>query len=122
MIIKRFDDDFSVCKVSDLSEIDFSDRFCFLGKTDNELSVVCHTEKAPDNAISRDDDWKMFRLEGTLEFSLVGILADISAILAQNKISIFAVSTYKTDYILTKAQNFEKALECLAANEYKIVR
>ncbi|MBQ6529664.1 MAG: ACT domain-containing protein, partial [Clostridia bacterium] len=59
-------------------------------------------------------------IEGTLDFSLIGILAKISAILADNKIGIFVVSTYNTDYVLTKAENFEKAVTLLKENGYKI--
>ena len=61
------------------------------------------------------------RIEDTLDFSLIGILAKISAILADNKIGIFVVSTYNTDYILTKAENFEKAISLLSDNGYEII-
>lgn len=55
-----------------------------------------------------------------LDFSLIGILSGISTILADNKIGIFAVSTYNTDYILVKEENFIKALEVLAKEGYEI--
>jgi hypothetical protein len=64
----------------------------------------------PDNTIDRDDGWKAFRIVGVLDFSLIGILAKISRILATNEIGIFAVSTYNTDYILTKEENFNKSI------------
>ena len=54
-------------------------------------------------------------------FSLIGILAKISGILAENGISIFALSTYNTDYVLVKAENFEKALQALSAEGFTIV-
>ena len=56
-----------------------------------------------------------------LDFSLIGILSKLSGILAENKIGIFAVSTYNTDYILVKEENFEKALDILAAEGYTVV-
>jgi hypothetical protein len=59
-----------------------------------------------------------FRIEGTLDFSLIGILADISKVLAQGKVGIFAISTYNTDYILTKSENFERAICLLQAAGY----
>ena len=121
MEIKRFDYDFSVCKVKDISAVDFSQEYCFIGKTDEELSVVCLTNRAPEETLERDDGWKAFRIQGVLDFSLIGILAEISAILAENKIGIFAISTYNTDYILTKAENYEKALNTLKITGYKIV-
>ncbi len=121
MEIKRFDYDFSVCKVKDISAVDFSQEYCFIGKTDEELSVVCLTNRAPEETLERDDGWKAFRIQGVLDFSLIGILAEISTILAENKIGIFAISTYNTDYILTKAENYEKALNTLKTAGYKIV-
>lgn len=61
-----------------------------------------------------------YRIEGVLDFSLIGILAKISTCLAENDIGIFAISTFNTDYILTKAENFEKAVKTLEAQGYKI--
>ena len=61
-----------------------------------------------------------YRIEGILDFSLIGILAKISTCLAENGIGIFAISTFNTDYILTKAENFEKAVKTLEAEGYKI--
>ena len=68
-----------------------------------------------------DDGWKGFRIQGVLDFSLIGTLSKISGILADNKIGIFAVSTYNTDYILVKKENFERALEVLASEGYIVV-
>ena len=56
-----------------------------------------------------------------MNFSLIGILSKISGLLAENKIGIFAVSTFNTDYILTKKENFEKALSVLKDARYKII-
>jgi hypothetical protein len=103
----------SVCKVEDYSQIDISRPFCFTGCTDEENSLVCQTDMVPQNATERDDGWRVFRIVGVLDFSLIGILARISEILAKNGIGLFAVSTYNTDYILTKEENFNKALEVL---------
>lgn len=121
MEIKKIDYDFSVCKVRDFSLIDLTDEFCFIGKTDEENSLVCITEKVPENCLERDDQWKGFRIQGMLDFSLIGILSRISALLAENKIGIFAVSTYNTDYIFTKAENYEKALGVLEKAGYQVV-
>ena len=82
-------------------------------KTDEEKSLVCLTEDVPDNTIEREDGWKAFRIEGILDFSLIGILSQISALLAENEIGIFAISTYNTDYILVKEKNYLKAKELL---------
>ena len=68
-----------------------------------------------------EDGWRAFRIQGVLDFSLIGILADISRILAENKIGIFAISTFNTDYILTKEENYQKALDVLSRAGYTIV-
>ena len=120
MELKIINQDFSICKVEDLSQIDYSDKFCFISKTDEELSLVCNTNLVPKNAIECDDGWKAFRIQGVLDFSLIGILSKISTLLAENKIGIFAVSTYNTDYILTKEENFNKSIKVLELNGYLI--
>ena len=121
MKIKKIDYNFSVCKVEDYSKINFDSEFYFIGRTDRENSLVCITEDVPDNTTVRDDGWKAFRIEGILDFSLVGILSKISTLLADNDIGIFAVSTYNTDYILTKKENHHKALNVLADAGYEVV-
>lgn len=118
--IKKIKYNFTVCKVPNLSSVDFSKKFTFLSKTDEEISLVCPTEKVPSETISREDDYKAFRIEGILDFSLIGILSKISTILATNKISIFAVSTFNTDYIFVKKENFKKALLLLSKNGFEI--
>lgn len=121
MEIKKLRQDFSVCKVIDYSFVNVNAEYCFIGKTDEENSLVCMTSDVPPNVIQRDDGWKGFRIQGILDFSLVGILAKIAEILAENGISIFAVSTYNTDYVLTKKENYQKALDILGCSGYEIV-
>ena len=121
MELKRIEYDLTVCKVKDISDIDMTANFYFIGKTDEELSLVCKTEDVPAETIERDDGWKGFRIQGILDFSLIGILSKLSGILAEHKIGIFAVSTYNTDYILVKKENFNRALEILVSEGYTIV-
>lgn len=121
MKLKIIDADFSVCKVADYSKVNPDAPFCFAGKTDEENSLVCRTEDVPDNATKRDDGWKAFRIEGILDFSLIGILSEISGILADNKIGIFAVSTFNTDYVLTRKENFDRAVASLKNAGYEII-
>lgn len=121
MDIKTIGADFTVCKLENLSAVDFSSEFCFIGKTDEELSFVCPTENMPDGATEREDGWKAFRLQGILDFSLIGILSKVAGLLADNGISIFAVSTFNTDYILVKAEHYGKALELLANAGNRII-
>ena len=111
----------TVCKVADLSEVDLSAGFYFIGKTDEELSLVCRTEDTPAGAAVREDGWRGFRVRGILDFSLTGILSRLSGILAEQEIGIFAVSTYNTDYILVKGGDFERALDVLRDDGYAVV-
>ena len=120
MKLKAIEHDFTVCKVRDISQVDFNDEFCFLGKTDEEISLVCRSEKTPLNTVEREDGWKAFRIEGILDFSLVGILCRISAVMAENEIGIFALSTFNTDYVLVKKHNFERAVNALRGAGYEV--
>ena len=120
--IEPLEPELSVCKVEDYSQIDICQPFCFTGSTDEEFSLVCPTEMVPANTTERDDGWRAFRIVGVLDFSLIGILAGISLVLAENKIGLFAVSTFNTDYILTKEEHFERALDVLRNAGYIIKR
>jgi hypothetical protein len=121
VVIEVIKQEFSVCKVPDISKIAFSDEFYFVGKTDEELSFVCNSKNVPQTATKCDDGWKAFRIQGVSDFSLIGILSKILEILATEKIGIFAISTYNTDYILTKNENFERALSALKSAGYDII-
>ena len=121
MELKRLPYELTVCKLESLADVELGGQLFFIGKTEDELSLVCETSAVPARTIAREDGWKGFRIQGTLDFSLVGILAKISAVLAQNDIGIFAVSTYDTDYILVKAGDFDAAADTLAAAGYGIV-
>ena len=120
MELKILPYDLTVCKVMDIADIDINKDFFFIGKTDEEISLVCKTEDMPKTMIESDNGWRGFRIQGVLDFSLIGILAKLSDILAENNIGIFAVSTYNTDYILVKKENFKRALVALADAGYDI--
>ena len=121
MELKIIDNKLTVCKVADISAIDLTADFFFIGKTDEELSLVCRTADTPSKTIERDDGWRGFRIQGSLDFSLIGILSKLSGILAEHKIGIFTVSTYNTDYILVKEENLARALEALSSEGYSFV-
>lgn len=121
MRIKKIDRDFSVCRVAEYTLVNLNADYCFIEKTEEENSLVCMTEDVPANTTEREDGWKAFRIEGVLDFSLIGILAGIAGVLAEHGISIFAVSTYNTDYVLIKRESYGKALEILGGAGYEIV-
>ena len=111
---------FSVCKVADYSGIDLARPFVFTGSTDAEKSLVCPTALVPENTLEREDGWKGFRVRGVLDFSLIGILAGITDVLAKAEVGVFVVSTYNTDYVFTRETQFEKAMLALKAAGYTI--
>lgn len=121
MKLKKLDYDLTVCKVASVAEIDLNGEFFFIGKTNEEISLVCRTQDTPPHTTEREDGWRGYYIEGVLDFSLIGILSKLSGILAENGIGIFAVSTYNTDHILVKKENFQKALDVLSAAGYDVV-
>lgn len=96
-----------------------SSFFC-ITKTDEELSVVC-----PASAVEGDcdveTDWKAFKVKGMLDFGLTGILASIATPLADSNISLFAISTYNTDYVLVKEAKLQQAIDVLSQSGFTIL-
>ncbi|MCI8335184.1 MAG: ACT domain-containing protein [Lachnospiraceae bacterium] len=121
MELKRIGGEFTVCRLLDVSGIDLELEYCFWAKTDEEISLVCRTEDVPEHTLKREEGWRAFRIQGELDFSLIGILAGISSLLAKEKIGIFVISTYRTDYVLVKKEQYEKALEVLERAGYTVV-
>jgi hypothetical protein len=80
--------------------------FYWVGKTKDELSIVCEISVIPPDNFTREDNWKCLKVAGPLDFALTGILASIANPLAEAGISIFAISTFDTDYILLKGDTF----------------
>ena len=121
MKLRIIDKEFAICKVKDFSQINLEDEFLFIGKTDDEHSIVCEMQSIPNNCTDIDEGWIAFKIEGQIDFSLIGILYSVSKILAESKIGIFAVSTYNTDYIFLKKENYQKGLEVLEAAGYQVI-
>lgn len=119
--IEQINFNFTVCKIKDVLQVNLNNDFVFLSRTDEEISLVCLTEDAPDNTLEREDGWRAFRIKGVLDFSLIGILARISSALAAQNIGIFAVSTFNTDYIFVKAINYKRAIAALEAGGCRVV-
>ncbi|MCM3672047.1 ACT domain-containing protein [Mesobacillus maritimus] len=114
MKLKILDSTYSVVKLPPTETIPLwalnADVFS-ITRTDEELSIVCPSECLAINEALKDveKDWKCIRVEGVLDFSLTGILASLANPLAENKISIFAISTFNTDYLLIKNDSIERA-------------
>ncbi len=110
-----------MCRLASLEGVDpAAGEPFFLARTDRELSLVCPTRAVPASVRAREDGWRAFRVAGTLDFSLVGILARLTGILADRGTGLFAVSTYDTDYILVKAADLQRALAALSEEGYTL--
>ena len=103
----------SVCKFAEVPEGLSGEGFFFVARTDDELSVVCETGLLCDGATAREDGWRALKVQGPLDFGLVGILAKITSALADADVPVFAVSTYDTDYVLVKEGDLQAAVEAL---------
>lgn len=94
-------------------------EFYSLTRTQDELSIVCPETFVPDG-VRCEKGWRCLQVVGPLDFSLIGILSELSGILAQVKVSIFAISTFDTDYILLKEKDLGCALQALREAGYEI--
>lgn len=120
LTLKVLPEVFSVCQLASPT-VACTEPYCFAAKTADEVSLVCPTKLVPPETVRREDGWRAFFVDGMLDFSLVGILAQIAEVLARENIAIFAVSTYHTDYIFTKADVFGRALSALADAGFAVI-
>ena len=97
----------------------FDQDIYFIGKTEDELSVVVPSDVSL-NSLEQESNWRCLEVMGPLNFSLTGILSGIAAALASENISIFAISTFDTDYILVKQDSLTNAINVLEKSDYKI--
>ncbi|CRX39214.1 ACT domain-containing protein [Estrella lausannensis] len=107
---------FAIARLNPLDNIpawSLQGSFFAITKTEDELSIVCQDKFVP-NGVKVERGWRGFKVEGPLDFGLTGILSSLTKPLAEAKISIFALSTFDTDYLLVKQENLEKAATTLA--------
>ncbi|HML33993.1 ACT domain-containing protein [Sporomusa sphaeroides] len=109
-----------LCASQSIPQWAYQDEFFSITKTTEELSIVCSEVVIPEDVVC-ERGWRALKIAGILDFSLVGILSVVATILAKAGISIFAVSTYNTDYILVKAKDLECALQALEHKGYDVV-
>jgi hypothetical protein len=102
----------SICRLEPQADIPswaLAGDFFSITRTQDELSLVCSQERVP-HGVECDKGWRCIMVRGPLDFSLVGILASLTSSLAEVGISIFAISTFETDYLLVKGENLERAV------------
>jgi hypothetical protein len=96
-------------------------EFYSLTRTQDELSIVCkQADIKMDDNIKSDMNWRILKIKGPLDLNMIGIIANVSRLFKTYKISIFAISTYDTDYILVKNQYLDKALTLLKNYGHKV--
>ncbi|HEY5467257.1 MAG TPA: ACT domain-containing protein [Clostridia bacterium] len=120
MRLRLLDGRFCVCQVPDFSGISQYGRVFFLARTDKECSLVCREDFVPANAIQQESGWRALEVVGPLDFSLVGILAGLSGILAEQGISVFAISTFDTDYLMVREGQIDEAISALEQGGHTI--
>ena len=121
MEIQVLPDGFSVCKLDETARADFDRPFSFYARTDAERSLVCRSDDAPSGCLAREDGWRLLRVAGPLDFSLIGVIAGLSAALAARGVGIFVVSTYDTDYLLVRQAQLQEAAAALTDAGYIVV-
>jgi len=120
--LKILNGNYGVCKLSKEDEIPgwIKGNFVSIARTEDELSIVCEEEYIPEN-VKFENDWKCLKVVGPLDFALTGILSSLAQPLALADISIFAISTFDTDYLLIKKDMLKKAIEVLSNEGHKIL-
>ena len=118
--IRKLDGEFSICKIDNVEQVDFSREFVFLSKTDDEISLVCESAYIPSYVKSSKAAWRGLKISGKLDFDMIGVIAKITNILAKAEISVFVVSTYDTDYFFISDENFNAGVRTLTDNGYVI--
>jgi hypothetical protein len=110
----------AVCRLPSDAEVPawaIGENFLALVRTEDELSIVCPQTNVP-GEVKSERDWRALKVEGPLDFSLVGVLAQLAGVLAEAGVSIFALSTFDTDYILVKKKQIEIAVRALEMAGY----
>lgn len=88
-------------------------------RTQDELSIVCKDENIPAD-VQSDQNWRVLRVDGPLDLSQIGVLKTLSRELAEANISIFALSTFDTDYILVKGNTLDSAVQALKSRGHEV--
>jgi hypothetical protein len=123
LTFRRLPGSFAVCRLAldaPIPSLTATALFTSITRTAEELSIVCSTDQAPQNA-KCESPWTCFKLEGPFPFSLTGVLASFLDPLAERGIPIFAVSTFDTDYILVKEAHAATAVETLQAAGHVLI-
>lgn len=112
----------AVCRLESSDEIPAwaaTASFSSITRAAEELSIVCPQNLVPDD-VQCEPGWRCLRVAGTLNFSMIGVIASLVEPLAHAGISVFVMSTFDTDYLLVKETNFEAALSALRSAGHEV--
>jgi len=116
MDLRLLPDSLSVCRLPSSSPwpAPAGRGFYSATRVEDELSIVCASHEVPDSAEARvEEGWRVLEVAGPLDFSMIGVLASLSAVLAEAEVSIFVISTHDTDYVLVRDEKLERAMDAL---------
>ncbi|MCA9070410.1 MAG: ACT domain-containing protein [Planctomycetaceae bacterium] len=121
LALELLSETFAICRLPPNSSVPDWAKGDFVSstQTQNELSIVCSQESVPDD-VQTERDWRCLRIVGKLDFSLVGVIASLTGILAEAGISVFVISTYDTDYFLVREKNLVETVEVLENAGYSV--
>jgi len=114
--------DFSVCQLpADANIPDWANKgeFWAITRSSDELSIVCESQFVPKD-VRAEQQWRALKVLGPLDFAMVGVLAALSATLAEAGVSIFAISTFDTDFLLVKLDRLDDAISALSKVGHKV--
>jgi hypothetical protein len=115
---------YSICKLEperDIPQWAIRNGFWSVTKTPHELSIVCSEDNVPDD-IKAERGWRILGVQGPLDFSMTGVLNSLTQPLAKSRISVFVLSTYRTDYLMIREKDLESAIITLRAQGHLIGR
>jgi hypothetical protein len=121
--LQAFDGSFAVCRLAHDSTIPAwatSNSFFSITRTRDELSIVCAESQVPSD-IRCERDWRCLRVVGSIEFTEIGVLASLVSPLAAAGISVFAISTFDTDYLFVKTADWQSTVMRLNEVGHKII-
>jgi hypothetical protein len=111
---------FSFCQIEAASKVDLTQDYTFVSKTDEELSLICPTSSKPETVLKAENGWCCLKITEKLDFSLVGIIATVTKLLAEERVSVSVVSTYNTAYFFIKQDKLGVAMQTLGKNGFEI--
>jgi hypothetical protein len=123
LTLSLLSDTFAICRLGPEAGIPswaLAGDFFSVTRTKEELSLVCPQEMVPEGTHC-EKDFRCIKVEGALDFALIGVLASLTEALAQEEISILAISTFDTDYLLVKEAQVDRAVQKLSQAGYRFV-